>query len=104
MKINRKRYETYNFRAGGSIGNALTYELLKTHEDIRLVSRSNYSIAGTESFRADIGSYEETLRSVSGSGIVYLCAGLAYDTKVWSEVWPKIMRNTIDACKSVNAN
>jgi ketopantoate reductase len=30
--------------AGGSIGNALTYELLKTKEQVRLVSRSSYSI------------------------------------------------------------
>lgn len=26
-------------------------------------------------------------------------AGLKYDAKVWAEQWPKVMRNTIDACK-----
>ena len=89
--------------AGGSIGNALTYELLKSKEDIRLVSRSNYSIPGTESFKADLTSYDETLKSVQNSDIVYLCAGLPYDSKVWAELWPKVMQNTINACKSVNA-
>ena len=89
--------------AGGSIGNALTYELLKTGENIRLVSRSNFSIPGTESFKADITSYQETLNSVSNSDVVYLCAGLLYDAKVWGELWPKIMQNAIDACKSVGA-
>jgi len=89
--------------AGGSIGNALTHELLKTKQEIRLVSRSKYSIAGTESFKADISSYEETLNSVKGSGIVYLCVGLPYDSKIWSDLWPKIMQNSIDACKSVEA-
>jgi len=47
--------------AGGSIGNALTSELLKTNDKIRLVSRSNYSIKGTESYKADLTSYEETV-------------------------------------------
>ena len=89
--------------AGGSVGNALTYELLKSTEKIRLVSRSNYSIPGTESFKADIKSYEETLSSVKDSDIVYLCVGLPYDSKIWSVFWPKIMKNSIDACKSVNA-
>jgi nucleoside-diphosphate-sugar epimerase len=89
--------------AGGSIGNALTHELLKTNEDIRLVSRSNFSCPGTESFQADLTSYEETLKSVKDSDIVYLCAGLPYDSKVWTEKWPIVMQNSINACKSVNA-
>jgi nucleoside-diphosphate-sugar epimerase len=89
--------------AGGSVGNALAYQLLKTNEDIRLVSRSNYSIARTESYRADLLSYKETIASVKDSDIVYLCAGLPYDSKIWSVQWPWIMQNTIDACKKVNA-
>ena len=89
--------------AGGSIGNALAFELLKKNEKIRLVSRTSYSITGTESFKADITSYEETLKSVENSNMVYLCAGLPYDSKIWSELWPKIMQNSIDACKKVNA-
>ncbi|MDP4291593.1 MAG: NAD-dependent epimerase/dehydratase family protein [Bacteroidota bacterium] len=89
--------------AGGAIGNALTDELLKAHETIRLVSRRNYSRPGTESQKADLTSYEETLNSVKGSDIVYLCAGVPYNAKVWSESWPRIMQNTIDACKSSNA-
>jgi nucleoside-diphosphate-sugar epimerase len=89
--------------AGGSIGNALTFELLKAGEDVRLVSRSNYSRQGAESFKADITSYEETLNSIKNSDIVYLCVGLPYDSRIWSDLWPVIMQNTIDACKSVNA-
>jgi nucleoside-diphosphate-sugar epimerase len=89
--------------AGGSIGNPLAYELLKANENVRLVSRSNYSIPGTESFRADISSYEETLNSIQGSDVVYICAGLAYDLQVWREFWPRIMQNAIDASKKVNA-
>ncbi len=68
-----------------------------------MVSRSGYAIAGTESFKADISSYQQTLESVKGTDIVYLCAGLPYDRKVWAELWPKVMQNTIDACKAVGA-
>jgi nucleoside-diphosphate-sugar epimerase len=89
--------------AGGSIGNALTYEILKSKESVRLVSRSNYSITGAESFKADISSYEETLNSVKGSDVVYLLAGIPYDRKIWTKLWPKIMKNVIDACKNVGA-
>ena len=89
--------------AGGSIGNALAYELLKTKEDVRLVSRSNYSIPGAESFKADLTSYEETLKSVKNSDIVYLCVGLPYDAKVWADLWPKVMQNSVNACKSAKA-
>jgi len=89
--------------AGGSIGNALTNELLKSKERVRLVSRSNFSITGAESFKANLTSYDETFNSVKGSDIVYLLAGLPYNSKVWSEYWPKIMRNVIDACKSCGA-
>jgi nucleoside-diphosphate-sugar epimerase len=89
--------------AGGSVANALTYELLKSKEEVRLVSRSNFSIQGTESYKADVSSYQETLNSINNSHVVYLCIGLPYDSKIWSDLWPKIMQNTIDACKSVNA-
>jgi len=89
--------------AGGSIGNTLANELLKSKESVRLVSRNNYPIIGAESFKADITSYEETLNSVKGSDIVYLVAGLTYDRKVWKELWPKIMKNVIDACKNYGA-
>ncbi len=89
--------------AGGTIGNTLTNELLKNNEDVRLVSRSNYSMPATTTIKADLTSYQETLNSVKDSDIVYLCVGLPYDSKIWTAQWPVIMQNTIDACKSVNA-
>ena len=77
--------------AGGSIGNALTHELLKSGENVRQVSRSKYEIAGTESVKADLTSYHETAKSVQNSDIVYLCAGLPYNSKIWNEQWPRII-------------
>ena len=88
--------------AGGSIGNALAFELLNEKEEVRLVSRSNYSIPGVESFKADLTNFEETLSSVKKSDVVYLCAGLPYDSKIWADVWPLVMQNSIDACKKAD--
>lgn len=85
--------------AGGSVGNALAYELLNKNEKVRLVSRSGFSIQGAEIFKADLNSYNETLKSIEGSDAVYLTVGLPYNAKTWDEKWPVIMQNTIDACK-----
>jgi nucleoside-diphosphate-sugar epimerase len=89
--------------AGGSVGNALAYELLKSRENVRLVSRSGFAIPGTESFKADLTVREEIIAGVQNSDVVYLCAGLQYVAKIWDELWPVIMRNTIYACKKADA-
>lgn len=89
--------------AGGSIGNALAYKLLENGENLRLVSRSRYSIPGAESIKADVASYPDLLKAVQQSDIVYLCVGLPYDVEIWKELWPRIMKNTIDACKTIGA-
>jgi nucleoside-diphosphate-sugar epimerase len=89
--------------AGGSIGNALAYKLIEKGESLRLVSRSGFSINGAETVKADITRYDETAESVAHSDVIYLCAGLKYDIRVWREEWPKIMRNVIDACKKAGS-
>jgi nucleoside-diphosphate-sugar epimerase len=43
------------------------------------------------------------LKAVQGSEVVYLTAGLPYDTKTWQIQWPMIMKNVIDACKKHHA-
>lgn len=34
---------------------------------------------------------------------MHLLVGLKYDHKLWAEMWPRIMANTIEACKRVSA-
>jgi nucleoside-diphosphate-sugar epimerase len=48
-------------------------------------------------------SAEQVLKAVKGSEVVYLTAGLQYDSKVWQEKWPVVMQNVITACKENNA-
>ena len=85
--------------AGGSIGNALAKGLLKNNQKVRLVSRRGYSLNGAESIKGDLLSYADVLASVKDSDVIYLCAGLKYDSLVWSNEWPIIMENIIGVCK-----
>ncbi len=54
-------------------------------------------------FRADLADREQTIQAVAGSTVVHLLAGLKYDLGVWQELWPRIMANTIEACKRAEA-
>lgn len=87
--------------AGGAIGTELAKALNEYTTNIRLVSRKPEKInPDDELYSADLLSYENTLKAVEGSSVVYLTAGLPYRFKVWQEQWPKIMQNVIEACIS----
>lgn len=89
--------------AGGMIANELVPVLLANKENIRIVARHPKQQMGLDAVAADLENYEQTLFAVKGSAVVYLLVGLDYDTKIWSEKWPKIMTNTINACKATGA-
>ena len=89
--------------ANGSIANELVPILVSNNEKVRLISRNPKPVNNAETVAADATNYDEVLRAVQGSDIVYLLIGLDYKINVWREKWPKIMRNAIDACKTANA-
>jgi nucleoside-diphosphate-sugar epimerase len=68
------------------------------------VGRHPHPVRGaTEVLSADLSDKEQTVRAITGSIIVYLLVGLRYDHKLWAEQWPKIMANTMEACKRAGA-
>ncbi len=91
--------------AGGPVANVLTQELLNHNETIRLVSRKPVNITGKNISwqKADLLDYNEVLEATKGSTVIYLCAGLVYDAKIWQQQWPVIMQNVINAAKAANA-
>jgi nucleoside-diphosphate-sugar epimerase len=90
--------------AGGVISNELVQLLCMNKLPYRLVSRHPAPIRGaTEIISADLSDKEQTTRAVAGSKVVVLLAGLKYDLKLWAELWPRIMANTIEACKRAGA-
>jgi nucleoside-diphosphate-sugar epimerase len=90
--------------AGGSIGNELARVLAAEHRAFRVVGRNPPALPGaSETVSADLTDRDQTLRSVVGSTVVYLVAGLPYDHVVWQEMWPRVMGNAIEACKRSGA-
>ena len=90
--------------AGGSVGKELVRELVSDGERVRLVARNPKNADGSaEAVSADISNLDQTIKAVSGSAVVYLLVGLKYDLKIWRELWPRIMQNTIEACKRAQA-
>jgi len=90
--------------AGGVIGTELVRELASMRESIRLVARNPKASAGVaQVVAADVSDLDQTISAVTGSSVVYLLVGLKYHVSVWRELWPRIMRNAIEACKRANA-
>ena len=89
--------------AGGPIANELAVILAAKNTPFRLVGRNPKPLTGAEVFPADLSDREQTLAAVSGSSVVYLLVGLKYDLAVWRALWPRIMANTIEACKRAQA-
>jgi nucleoside-diphosphate-sugar epimerase len=90
--------------AGGAISNELVKLLIAKNQLFRLVSRNPKAISGAvETLAADLTDKDQTIRAVAGSGVVLLLVGLKYDHKVWQEMWPRVMSNTIEACKRAEA-
>ena len=90
--------------AGGAIGNELVKVLAAKNQPFRLVGRNPQATPGaTETRAADLTDKDQTIRAVAGSSIVHLLIGLKYDHKLWAEMWPRVMSNTIEACKRAGA-
>ena len=90
--------------SGGIIANHLATSLPAYTNAIRLVSRNPKAISGKEElFQADLTSADQVSKSVKGSEIVYLTAGLQYNLKIWQQNLPVIMQNVITACKENGA-
>jgi nucleoside-diphosphate-sugar epimerase len=90
--------------ANGAIGQELSKHLINYTDKIRQVSRNPKRVHDTdELLSADLLNFDQTQKAVQGSDVVYLVAGLKYETVTWQEQWPKVMKHTIDACKKHNS-
>src|SRR4051812_25758882 len=89
--------------AGGPIGNELAKILVARNTPFRLAGRNPKPVARAEVFAADLTDRERTVQAVAGSSVAHLVVGLQYDLGVWQELWPRIMANTIEACKRAQA-
>jgi nucleoside-diphosphate-sugar epimerase len=85
--------------AGGAIGVELAKALTYFTADIRLVGRNPQKInPADELFVADLSDREQVINAIEGSEVVYLTVGIDYNTKLWQQMWPPLIKNVIDAC------
>jgi nucleoside-diphosphate-sugar epimerase len=90
--------------AGGAIGHELAKLLAARKQPFRLVGRDPQPVPGAaEMVAADLTDRAQTITAVSGARVVHLLVGLKYDHRVWADEWPKIIGNTIEACKRTGA-
>jgi nucleoside-diphosphate-sugar epimerase len=90
--------------ASGAIGIELAKVLPTYTNNIRLVSRNPKKINETDKlFSADLTIREQVFKSIEGSEVVYLTVGFDYNTKLWQQIWPLLIKDVIDACHQYNA-
>jgi nucleoside-diphosphate-sugar epimerase len=90
--------------AGGVIGNEVVKLLSVQKQRFRLVARHAHRVpSARETISADLTDKDQAIRAVAGSSIVYLLVGLKYEHRLWAGMWPRIMANTIEACKHSRA-
>jgi nucleoside-diphosphate-sugar epimerase len=86
--------------SGGAIGNELAKNLKNFTNDIRLASRNPKKVnEDDELVKCDLTKPAEVDIAIEGCDVAYLVAGLPYNSKIWQELWPAIMKNVIEACK-----
>ncbi|HTN46115.1 MAG TPA: NAD-dependent epimerase/dehydratase family protein [Flavipsychrobacter sp.] len=87
--------------ANGQIAEELAKELHRNYTtDIRLVSRNPKKINDTDQlFSANLLDPQATDKAVAGSEIAYLTVGLPMNAQMWTEQFPIMMKNVIEACK-----
>jgi nucleoside-diphosphate-sugar epimerase len=69
-----------------------------------LVSRKPVTAyPSVEWIKADLKSLTETLAATKGATVIYMCAGLQYNKKIWSVEWPLIMDNLLAVAKETGA-
>ncbi|GEP85085.1 Putative NADH-flavin reductase [Staphylococcus piscifermentans] len=91
--------------SNGQIGQEIAKELYKNYtKDIRLVSRKPHKIHDTdEVVPADLMKYEDTLKAIEGSDVVYFAVGLPADSEMWEKRFPVMMENVIKACAETHS-
>jgi len=90
--------------ANGNIAKSVSKHLEGTENRIRQFSRNpKKTNPSDELWSGDLLNPDDVKKATDGSDVVFLLAGLQYSAKVWKEQWPKVMKNTIDACEVSNS-
>ncbi|MBT1702313.1 NAD-dependent epimerase/dehydratase family protein [Chryseosolibacter indicus] len=90
--------------SGGAIGIPLAKELKKYTNKIRLVSRNPKKVNDTdELYPMDVNDLTQIDKAIAGSEVVYVVIGFPYKLSVWQNIWPRFLKEVINACIKYNA-
>ncbi|MFY9311507.1 MAG: NAD-dependent epimerase/dehydratase family protein [Bacteroidia bacterium] len=85
--------------SGGAIGTELAKSLKQYTSDIKLVSRNPKKVNDTDTLhQADLSDPAQVSKAIEGSEICYLTLGYDYNTKLWQEKWPSLIKNVVQGC------
>lgn len=85
--------------ANGNIARIVSKELHQKGWELGQFSRKPQRVnENDEIISGDLLDAEAIEKACEGADLVFLVAGITYNTKTWIHEWPKIMRNTLDAC------
>ena len=86
----------------GGVGQGVVKELITRGLPVKAVERSK-DVKGVETIKADLLDAGQAKQAIAGAEFVYLCIGLPYFGAYWTENWPKVMTNVVEACAATNA-
>ncbi|MBE7175982.1 MAG: NAD-dependent epimerase/dehydratase family protein [Mucilaginibacter polytrichastri] len=90
--------------AGGPVANALARLIEQNNEPLRLASRRPIKTSGNTSWlKTDLLNAAEVSAACAGASVIYLTAGLVYDSRIWQKQWPVIIENVMEAAKANDA-
>lgn len=81
----------------GVAGRETVRALVDAGRETVSVGRRGSTVDGAVSATADLLDASDVARVLDGADVAYLVAGLPYSTKVWSQQFPVLLQNTIDA-------
>ncbi len=92
--------------ANGQIAQELARELKRSYtDDLRLVSRNPRKVNQSDVLiAADLLDAQQTLEAAKGSDTLYFVAGLPPDSALWEKQFPTMLKNALDASRSVGAH
>ncbi|MEB2777686.1 NAD-dependent epimerase/dehydratase family protein [Algoriphagus sp. D3-2-R+10] len=85
--------------ANGNIAKIVSAELAQSGISVRQFSRTPKKVnPSDELVSGDLLDATAVSQAVKGSEVVFLLAGIQYNSAIWERDWPVVMRNTLDAC------
>lgn len=89
----------------GAVGRALAAQLSARGDRVRVVQRVEPTTLPSNATFASCDTVDPkaTARALEGVGTVVCAVGLPYRSEIFTQVWPRVMRNMLEACAASGA-